>query len=509
MEELKLEKERRYQEWWAYVYASCSVVDRLRGDEGLLVETKKILPWLRQIDYKYHLISTYERDDESRYLGSLVKLANCLVYSHHKTVIKDGLDHRVYEQMVLELGNPFRKLNNGEKAIVEQLHQVSLKFGFLIVALLISPRVKTNWRAFVESKDEDLKLIKDWSCFPYRSIEESPENFQIAVPPYGAIIKEPWDVVIFYDLEHDEPEEIALKLEGIFFENKTGKLNKKRKPKKIEVGNRKKYSFALYFEKSKVNKTRVMNILNSQIQVLKSYLNGSGLLLKQPLKPINFNEWLAGYKSVRKLPPFRDKYTLKTKYPSEFLLSSFLAPFHYEDMPQLKVQIEKYNEKVEKRNYSANTVYRRITNAKKLSEGLLGRKRMLDKDNFRRAVAIEIWQNLPQATSLRKTGKSKAVKEVIDWLLANKKAAIEYYRPNYFHYILKEGVDAHDSEVKRDPVEGYPPDDFKDERYCDVPGEQELLEREFYTDLELTENCIEQADYLRVGSIRKAKRVKN
>ena len=110
---------------------------------------------------------------------------------------------------------------------------------------------------------------------------------------------------------------------------------------------------------------------------------------------------------------------------------------------------------------------------------------------------------------MRKTGKSKAVKEVIDWLLANKQEAIEYYRPNYFHYILKEGVNAHDSEVKRDPVEGYPADDFKDERYCDVPGEQEHLEREFYTDLELTQICIEQADYLRVGSIKQTKRAKN
>ncbi len=91
LEELKLEEERRYQEWWAYVYASCNVVDRLRRDESLLDETQNILPWLKQVDYKYDLISTYERDDESMYLGCLVKLANCLVYSHHKNVTRTAV----------------------------------------------------------------------------------------------------------------------------------------------------------------------------------------------------------------------------------------------------------------------------------------------------------------------------------------------------------------------------------------------------------------------------------
>ncbi len=409
--------------------------------------------------------------------------------------------------MVLELGNPFAKLNNDEKVIVEQLHQVSLKFGFLIVALLISPPVETNWRAFVESKDDDLQFIKNWSCFPYRSIGNSPEGFQISIPPSRTPIKDPWDVAIFFDIENDELEQVEQKVNAILWRFKNKRNNKKIK--KAIIGNDSKYSFAVYFRREEVNITRVMNLMNSQIRSLRSYSDETGVILLPPLRAIVFEKWLVKFKTIRGLPPFYDKGMLKAKDFNELRWVEPLSPFRHEDVPKLKAELEDFNKRVEQRNKSLDSIYKDEIAAKKFSEGLSGRKRPLNKDNFRRAVAIKIWQSLALDDSDRKTGKAQAVKKTIDLFLDQQPEAIEYYRPNYFHYILKEGVNADDSEVKRDPVEGYPPDDFKDERYCDVLGEQELLEREFYADLELTENCIEQCDYLRVGSIRKAKRVNN
>jgi len=257
----EIDKEVAYMELWRFSYASRHVQQSLWEEKRLDEEIERTLKWSSDITEKYCPETKMQKD----YSHTLTFL-NCLIYGYHRQEINDGYIDLRYESLLWEYDNPIEKVTPEEVIIVKNLHDLSYKFGYLILELYAKPDHTVFWDWFVRKPRQKPTSIPPYYRFPEKG--NCPQGVQIALSKYDTNINENWDLIIYYS-EGDKISHIKKDLDNRWNE----KVN-------VLIGKKPNHDIAFYIDRETCKKTHALDVLEFQIGLWRFELSGRSAVFR-------------------------------------------------------------------------------------------------------------------------------------------------------------------------------------------------------------------------------------
>lgn len=349
-------REIRYNRYWEYEYAKRHIHSRCFD------EIMKLAKELEDIARPFYWTLCPDIPDEM-----LISFGNKLVYAWHRIFINDG-----YRDYHLEPSAPIfegiiQSLNKHQTGIVQELHRLTVKFGFFILDLtsdLSEMMSAINFFIKPTAADNDLTppeytFIKDTN---------SSLGIQISFPTEDQSNYTNWDLAIFID---DKVKAYHVR-KGI---DELWGL-----PGQQVFGDRDNFRIAFYMSRSankKLKKTRAIKIISLQMTHHDKYLAGEIV-------------------SAMEIPQF-DQPLYHKESKDLIKLSSI----------QLASLIERLS----------------------ISEGLVEKRRPVDRENIRNAVGLLFWDKI------NIDGHNEDKKKLIETFIPKLPSkALEVYYRNYYQF---------------------------------------------------------------------------
>lgn len=405
-----LNQERSYRELWRHSYIRRYIYQTLYNKGRLEEVISETLTWSDAMVNKY-----YSGPEDPNDLGLVLGFINSLVYGYHRKTCSDGFIDLRYEDQLAKYDNPIDRLTQIELNSLKTLHDLTHRFGYLILELYAEPDSSVLWDEFIKLPPEPVFGCSIPPFYPYPTKNNSLKGIQISSPPYESNIQINWDMAIFYN-DKDRLSHIQDKL------SKFWELEGEQ-----TIGDSSQYQVALYINREYCKKTYVLKALKLQVSLLD--LRRTGLLA--------------------------------------------LQPDDLEDLASVKPHTD------------PKKILPNVIDAFRLSEGLTEKHWKVDKNNIRRTIGIYLWDeiNTPNTSNI---SRKSLIKATIERLRECNPAVLEHYHSNYNIPISPES-----STVIGDQAEV-----------------QNSLVREMEADYDLTNFCIENADYFSPSHAKKARKQK-
>lgn len=248
-----LEDARRFREFWRYSYTQRHVIHDLFQQSALedVVEHAFDLAFHLQERYGLSFRWSPPKNEDSKII-LLLEFMNCLIYSYHKKNCQPEFRDGIYEQLLHKHKDPLKMLKKSEVEEVKKLHNLSIKYGYLIYELYQDPNPDLAWDAFIDqSSDETFgNAMPPW--FPYCSESDQIQGIEIVLDP-NKTPKITWDLVIYYS-HHNTFAHIKRQI-----------FDKWDSQEEKTIGDNSNYDIALFVNRSDCKKNLVVNTLEMQI----------------------------------------------------------------------------------------------------------------------------------------------------------------------------------------------------------------------------------------------------
>jgi len=315
-----------------------------------------------------------------------------LIYAWHRSFVNDGFIDIYFERKINSSRIILDSLTSNEVNIIKKIHELSHEYGILILELCRLPTIMDDVLAYLLNRGVKHNSF-DKPLFLLPKKDEEIQGVEFSVIGCKLKIKKKWDVVFYVNVD-EKISHIKQKLKEVW--NVTT-------PKALgDINN---YKIAFFIERNNCTISYATNIIKTQIEAYKRYLN-------TPITPL--------------------LHSLENN-PSR----------------EMKEAIKK-----QKKNISS------LTEQIKISGKQVNRNWSDEKGNIRRAVGLLIWDNM-------KENGSSAIGEIeklFDSQLPKELFEVYYSRYNTPHF-------------------------------SGLSSTKDIVIRELYADIKLTERCIRDAKF--------------
>jgi hypothetical protein len=453
----KVIHEKLYRNFWRFHYVHRHFSALVEKDGVLKSNVEKSLRALPALYAELAVEGQRLERDDPYYMTKLFEFTNCLVYEFHKRDYADGFEDPYYEELVNLHQNPFRKLKFvDDREMVQFFHSWTVEFGFLIVPLFFKPDT-TCCEAFINNSSEDVIGHSLPLIYTYPKFEETLKGVKISTNSNRFQRPEGFDLAVYWQREYgNKGKEIELSKQLKVIKDQLKNCWKRGGVQ--EVGEKEGYEVALYVQRKKCSKNHVLERLEGQVKWTKQY-------------PSRYWAWFPD-------PIVADEATTKrlTK-DKESLMRSI-----------------------------------------QLSEDLTKKKLSLASDNFRRAVGLYLWDSL-NIEGVDKT-RHAFILDTLDYLHNNHVNKLTHYYKNYNTLYNKPTKPAAPKEEPDDKLSDKQikeknekekttysgPIVYKERLMGDEEQAKIDVKRDMEDDYQLTEFCIEQAEYCSLEDRKKARK---
>jgi hypothetical protein len=263
-EYMGIEKRRLYKDFWLFNYTNRHFVSSFPSALGMNFFIESWFTTLDKLIYKYapqDFINLWGKQAKTRNSSALNKyniqicltFANALVYRFHRQHMNDGFFDLLYEIEVKQAQNPIEKLTSTELNFVKEMHELTLRYGFLAFSLFQDSNSSILWDAFVEHDPDDFLSEHIRTLFPYPKNGLDLKGLQIHVKPYDFNCLIDWDCVVYYK-EKTPISHIRQALNATWDEES-----------KQVIGDANDFQIAFYINRNITTKRYILRAIDSQV----------------------------------------------------------------------------------------------------------------------------------------------------------------------------------------------------------------------------------------------------
>jgi len=249
-EYVKAEGKLNNRLFWEYEYANRHV------HKFRLTEIDPLIDPLDHIYEKFFIIGRDYVEDSQEFKTDIYSL----IYAWHRSFVNDGFIDIYFERklnssrMILDLLTP------NEVNIIKKIHELSYEYGMLILELCRLPTIMDDVPAYLlNSGIKHTFFGKPLFLLPKK--DEKIQGVEFSVKGFDSNVKINWDVA-FYVNDDDKVSHIKQKLKEVW-----------SAPSQKILGNINNHKIAFFIERKNCTISYATNIIKTQIDAFKRYLN--------------------------------------------------------------------------------------------------------------------------------------------------------------------------------------------------------------------------------------------
>jgi gas vesicle protein len=325
-----------------------------------------------------------------------------LIYAWHRSFVNDGFIDIYFERKLNSSRIILDLLTPDEVNIIKKIHELSHEYGILILELCRLPTIMDDVPAYLLNSGVKHNSFSE-PLFLLPKKDEKIQGVEFSVIGYELKIKKKWDVVFYVNID-DKISHIKQKLKEVWDATTPKALG--------DINN---YKIAFFIERNNCTTSYATNIIKTQIDAYKRYLNA-------PITPLLY---------CPENNPSRDmKDAIKKQKKS---ISSLTE--------QIKISGKQVN-----KNWSN------------------------EKGNIRRAVGLLLWDKIQNNVS----SAAEEIEKLFDSQLPKELFEVYYSR-------------------------------YNTPNFSGLSSTKDIVIRELYADIKLTELCIKDAEFYSPYDIKKNK----